>query len=268
MGKNLSIYTFTYNDIIYFIKKQIVYINDIPHIECSYLKKFLPITDFRKRRGTEGWIIEQPSRPGAKQWSWDTGRAKPEFETNKEIDGIMHRFCGELKIYFPLSEFTYSIKNGKKKYRAVSKKGKIIENQRNKESTRKAIKRWKKNNKHKLNESYAKRRAMEKHAMPKWLTKDHINVIRDIYRQRVILSESKDKKSEYHVHHIFPLLGKDKNGNHISCGLHVPWNLIIIPQNINASILSKNMEYHDHDLSIYKNIQPEYTQKILEGFIF
>ncbi len=62
--------------------------------------------------------------------------------------------------------------------------------------------------------------------MPKWVithgfTKDIIR----IYKQRDSMNESSDEK--YHVDHIVPLTGKH-HGQHVVCGLHVPWNLQVI----------------------------------------
>ncbi len=67
----------------------------------------------------------------------------------------------------------------------------------------------------------AKRRAMKANALPKWLTPSHHQEMRDIYaKSREI---SKDSGIKHEVDHIVPLLAEK------ACGLHVPWNLQIIP---------------------------------------
>lgn len=96
-------------------------------------------------------------------------------------------------------------------------------------SIRKAKKKWKERNPHKVTACTAKRRAAKLNATPMWLTKEHFKEIDMFYWL------AKDLKSvsgeEYHVDHILPLQGKNV------CGLHVPWNLQVLPADLN---LSKN----------------------------
>lgn len=73
-----------------------------------------------------------------------------------------------------------------------------------------------------------KRRDLEKlKRTPSWLSKEHEKLILDFYWL------AKDLKSvtgeEYHVDHIVPL-----QGNTV-CGLHVPWNLQVLPKDLNLS---------------------------------
>ena len=73
----------------------------------------------------------------------------------------------------------------------------------------------------------AKRRAKKSSATPDWLTQDHLREIETLYWL------AKDLKSvsgqEYHIDHIVPL------NNPNVCGLHVPWNLQVLPSDINIS---------------------------------
>jgi hypothetical protein len=80
----------------------------------------------------------------------------------------------------------------------------------------------------------AKRRASEINATPKWLTKEHDNTICEIYRQAKTMSEFHEEVFE--VDHIEPLQGKT------SCGLHVPWNLQILPLSDNRSKRNRLIE--------------------------
>lgn len=75
--------------------------------------------------------------------------------------------------------------------------------------------RWSRENQGRRREIIAKRRAWVKRATPSWLTEDHWTQIRQIYAEAARLGQSVD--------HIYPLRAKN------SCGLHVPWNLQIMP---------------------------------------
>jgi hypothetical protein len=71
----------------------------------------------------------------------------------------------------------------------------------------------------------AKRRFSKLNATPSWLTEAHIEQINQIYWHcadlRLVTGE------QYHVDHIIPLRGKNV------CGLHTPWNLQILPSDLN-----------------------------------
>lgn len=71
----------------------------------------------------------------------------------------------------------------------------------------------------------AKRRAARINATPKWLTKEHLNLIENLYKKAKIMSVNNNKK--YHVDHIIPL------NSSLVCGLHVPWNLQILEARLN-----------------------------------
>jgi 5-methylcytosine-specific restriction endonuclease McrA len=66
-----------------------------------------------------------------------------------------------------------------------------------------------------------------KNATPVWLNQTQIKEIEHYHwlaRDLEIVSGEK-----YHVDHIVPIKGK------LVCGLHVPWNLQILPSDINLS---------------------------------
>lgn len=82
-------------------------------------------------------------------------------------------------------------------------------------------------NKEKYAARDAKRRAAKLQATPKWLTEEHLEEIEWCYWLR-----NQDPKN-LHVDHIIPLQGKNVSG------LHVPWNLRVIPKEWNWSKSNK-----------------------------
>ena len=83
------------------------------------------------------------------------------------------------------------------------------------------FKNYAKNNGPRLAAIRAKRRAAQLCAAPKWLTDEQLEAIRVEYMLAAWCSKVQGQK--YHVDHIVPLQGKNV------CGLHVPWNLQVIP---------------------------------------
>ena len=79
---------------------------------------------------------------------------------------------------------------------------------------------WEQRNKAKLRAKDALINARKLRAVPKWLTKDMIREIRNMYIRAADLSA--ELSVMHHVDHIIPLL------NPTVCGLHVPWNLQIL----------------------------------------
>jgi hypothetical protein len=67
--------------------------------------------------------------------------------------------------------------------------------------------------------------------MPTWLSEEQLSVIADFYAHAKDCEVVSGEK--YHVDHIVPLQGKD------ICGLHVPWNLQVLPADVNISKSNK-----------------------------
>jgi hypothetical protein len=86
---------------------------------------------------------------------------------------------------------------------------------------------WAKENKEKRADTEAKRRANKLLATPCWLSEAQLREIETEYALSAWCSTVMD--SSYHVDHIVPLKGK------LVCGLHVPWNLRVIPASENIS---------------------------------
>lgn len=117
----------------------------------------------------------------------------------------------------------------------------------NKEKIKARAKLWKRVNPEKVNATNAKRRAFKKNACPKWLTKIHLQEIENFY---LVARDAQLITGEgYHVDHIIPLMGPNVSG------LHVPWNLQVLPSDINmiknthydeADVLCPSMDRHSH----------------------
>jgi hypothetical protein len=80
----------------------------------------------------------------------------------------------------------------------------------------------------------AKRRAAKLKALPKWLTPEQLEQIKELYTCAQMFKLYTGE--EYHVDHIVPLQGENV------CGLHVPWNLQVIPAKENLSKSNKLQE--------------------------
>lgn len=86
---------------------------------------------------------------------------------------------------------------------------------------------WYHNNRSRAIERIRAREADSKLATPKWLTQEQKQLISTFY------DHAKDCESvsgeTYHVDHIVPLKGENV------CGLHVPWNLQVLPADVNIA---------------------------------
>jgi 5-methylcytosine-specific restriction endonuclease McrA len=78
-----------------------------------------------------------------------------------------------------------------------------------------------------------KRHAAKLQRTPPWLTKEHFEEILEFYTIAKELQWLSDKTDPLQVDHIVPLQGKNVSG------LHVPWNLQILPASLNASKSNK-----------------------------
>jgi|APSaa5957512535_1039671.scaffolds.fasta_scaffold199828_2 hypothetical protein len=128
----------------------------------------------------------------------------------------------------------YRIKNKaemakwQKEYREKNKERLIVYEKeryvRRKESRAIYIKKWSTENKDKVNAISARRRAAKLNATPAWADKEAID------RMYTVSNFLTNKLGEpHHVDHVIPLQGKN------ICGLHVEYNLDVIPAVDNLS---------------------------------
>jgi hypothetical protein len=86
---------------------------------------------------------------------------------------------------------------------------------------------YRENNREKINSYSSNYRANKNGATPLWLCSNDFEEISELYRAAQLFKEYTGL--EYHVDHIVPL------NSDIVCGLHVPWNLRVIPAKENLS---------------------------------
>lgn len=99
--------------------------------------------------------------------------------------------------------------------------------EKNAEGQKKYKKQWLEQNRGVKNASLARRHAAKLQRTPPWLNADDYWFMQEIYDLAVL--RSKMTKISWHVDHIVPLQGKTVSG------LHVPWNLRVIPAAENIS---------------------------------
>lgn len=92
---------------------------------------------------------------------------------------------------------------------------------RHPEKALESVKRYNKNNLPKLAAYSARRRATKAKATPKWLSSSDHDMMAGAYQYAKQLRDASGY--DWHVDHIIPLCSK------IVCGLHVPWNLQLLP---------------------------------------
>lgn len=183
-----------------------------------------------------------------------TEKEESAFPKNKSKKGGLHDWCKECHSAAQMRRYSkdpkkaiaasraWYVKNIDKKreydrqyfLKDRSKKGKHNKawNERNKEKVSKTHSVWKKLNSEKVASYASQRRARELNASPSWLTPEQKNEI--LYMYWLARDLRLTTGENYHVDHIIPLQGKGV------CGLHVPWNLQILPAYLN---LRKHISY-------------------------
>lgn len=128
--------------------------------------------------------------------------------------------CNRCKVEKPFASFS----KNKSRTTGYSHYCKLCVSERNKSLDTDHAKHYAKNSDfYKMKAIYRKKSV--KRATPNWLTTGHKKQIAQIYLHakdcQVVTGEN------YHVDHIIPLQGSNV------CGLHVPWNLQVLPSDVN-----------------------------------
>jgi 5-methylcytosine-specific restriction endonuclease McrA len=179
---------------------------------CNTCQQSKPATEFNKDRAKKDGLCFKCK-----------DCQKTYREANKE------KFKAYSKVYY--EEYRDKIKAYSKTYREANKekiKAKVkAYREANKEKFKALNKAYKQTNPGKVNALNMKRYAQKLQATPPWLTKKHLSEIQKWYKLAKDLQHLSEEPLE--VDHIVPLQGKNV------CGLHVPWNLQILPKSENIS---------------------------------
>jgi hypothetical protein len=177
---------------------------------CSRCGSTKPFCDFPKRKiskdGYEG-VCRACRTQGKKDW-YGQNREKYRASNKKWADQNKDQ-----------------IRSKNQKWLEQNKDRVAQYREKNKAHIRKMARQWQKDNPERCVFNVSMRRSAKIKATPKWLTSDQKDMIFKIYEEaRAITQET---KIPHDVDHIVPLRGKNV------CGLHVPWNLQIIPSEQN-----------------------------------
>lgn len=135
--------------------------------------------------------------------------------------------CTEARRRWAAENASY-LREIKRAWNAAHPEGQKVRSRRwydlNKQKSFEAHYRWAAANPDKVAAAAARYRAARRRQMPSWV--DH-DAIAAVYAEARAIREATGE--EYHVDHIVPLKGESV------CGLHVPWNLQILPGPENRS---------------------------------
>jgi 5-methylcytosine-specific restriction endonuclease McrA len=128
------------------------------------------------------------------------------------------------------------MKEDKKKYESEETKERYLERVRvdraeNPEKYRDMEQKYRQANRARMKAKKLRQRDELRSATPRWLSDEQWEAMNAIYKQRDRITE--DTGVAHHVDHIIPLRGENV------CGLHVPWNLQVLPANDNLKKSNK-----------------------------
>ena len=202
---------------------------------CCSCKVVFPIEDFPKNKSQKdgrGGSCKPCKRLSDKQYR----------ENNKDKVAAGKRKCYLQKREHYDSKTKDWVKNNPERRKEICTKSYLtnqdtilekqsIYRQNNKDLCNSRIKSWSERNADKIRAKDARRRSVQLNAQPPWLSAEQKRDIDSIYalaRDCELVSGEK-----YHVDHIVPLQGKTV------CGLHVPWNLQVLPASVNIGKSNK-----------------------------
>ncbi len=183
----------------------------------------------KKRNKSSNLTEERKAKKRANYYAkWEEAKAyrdkrkaeKTEYDRVWRAENINSRL-EESKLYYNKVKKTENYKNRIKEYRELYR-------DRGNEKARIASKK----RPDKVAAKAAKRRSAKQKATPPWLTKEHFEEIQEFYTLAKELQWLFEGE-KIHVDHIIPLKGRNV------CGLHVPWNLQLLPAKKNLKKSNK-----------------------------
>ena len=170
----------------------------------------------------------------------DTIKELSEFHKNKDAALGVHSICKSCTSIYRKNKYAQNPKKeldrnekwrlkNPEKYADIQRdhKRKLRKNETSNARLKKNHKKWRDGHRGEVVARNAERKAAKIKATPKWLTKNQRKEITEFY---TIAKDLRWLSEEpLHVDHIVPLKGENV------CGLHVPWNLQILPQSMNCS---------------------------------
>lgn len=179
--------------------------------ECNaaYLRAWAAANRDRKRQMDRDYAAANREQARARARAWAAANRERKRQTDRNYAAANQERISE-------QSATYREKN---KDRIRQNKARYAEE--NKEAIRQRRKEWRQANHGKVLANVTLRKMKKRNATPPWLTKEHRLQMRWAYELAEILTATMGEP--YHVDHIFPI------SHPRSCGLHVPWNLQVIP---------------------------------------
>ena len=190
--------------------RRVVRVHGVNTRVCKYCKIDQPITNYYERAGYSGGRIPKCKACRA-----------ADYQENKHA-----RLLRRKELYYAnqaknqeYSRNWYASNKG----RAAAANNAWVA--RNKELAARIKAAWKARNVGHAKAAAAQRRSSVRRATPQWLSASDRANIAGFYEMSARVSACLGIK--HHVDHVYPLRGKE------SCGLHVPWNLRVIPAALN-----------------------------------
>lgn len=191
--------------------------------EFSDTEKQCPLC---KKQSTKQWKSLNKDREKISQKEWQT--------SNKEYIKIQAaEYYKNNKTYSNMCSKLYRINNKEKlkvfkaSYYEINKQHIKLKMKNWKLQNKIILKKWEENNKALLVAKAAKYRAAKLNATPLWLSIIFLKHIEEFYSLAKELQWLSDPSDPLEIDHIVPLQGENVSG------LHVPWNLQILPRSLN-----------------------------------